>query len=80
LELEKCDAITMIKIAKELKSVRQKRRVAKEEFTTLQMLRDRLHCGGVNKLCDNEAVKKHYSYRTDVMKKIVGDVSNESNV
>ena len=40
LELGKCNAATMAKIAKELKNLRIKRRGVKEEFVQIQSLKD----------------------------------------
>ena len=64
LENEKCDAVTMVKIAKRIKEVRQKRRKIKVELEKLQSACD-LMTTGFTKF-DN----KYYTYRTEIINDI----------
>ena len=68
LELEKCDAIAMVKTAKIIKGVRQQRRDVKTEIDKLRSTISSM-TEGVTKFD-----KKHYTYRT----KIMNNVSNKS--
>lgn len=65
LEFEKCDAITMVKTIKELKNIRIKRRVIKNEFEDLQRVSCRL---GKELKTPNE---KTYTYKTNVADKLL---------
>ena len=68
LELEKCDAIAMVKTAKIIKEVRQQRRDVKTEIDKLKSTMDSM-TKGVDKFD-----KRRYTYRT----KIMNGVSNKS--
>ena len=60
LEFEKCNAATLAKVIKELKTVRINRRVIKNEFEEIQKVRCRL--GKELK----ETGEKTYTYKTNV--------------
>lgn len=68
LENEICDAVAMVKAAKRIKEIRQKRRKVKIELEKLQSIRDSMTKGMVR--FDN----KGYTYRTEIM----NDISNKS--
>lgn len=61
IEFEKYDAITMVKLVKKLKDVRQRRRVVKDKYQAVQIVHDRLK-GQVK----NE--DRNYNYRSDIVK------------
>ena len=61
LENEKCDAVTMVKTAKLIKELRQKRRKIKVEMEKLQSTKDSM-TKGVSKFD-----KKNYTYRTEII-------------
>ncbi len=67
LENEKYDAVVMVKLAKQLKDLRKERRVVKVELEQTQALADVIK----TKKLDTFA-KKDYTYRTDVLKDLVG--------
>lgn len=64
LENEKCDAVVLVKTAKLIKDLRQKRRKVKIELEKLQSVRDSI-TKGITRF-DN----KSYTYRTKVMNDI----------
>lgn len=64
LENEKCDAVVLVKTAKLIKDLRQKRRKVKIELEKLQSVRDSI-TKGITRF-DN----KSYTYRTEVMNDI----------
>lgn len=67
LEFEKCDAVTMVKITKRLKTLRAERRVIKNEWIELDPVCHRLE----NKVkTKNE--KHTYKYRTDIITECTG--------
>ena len=65
LEFEKCDAVTLTRISKELKNVRIKRRAIKGEYEEIQKVRCRL--GKELK----ETGDKTYTYKTNVADKLL---------
>lgn len=65
VENEKYDAITMVKVAKELKEVRLARRVIKIELEQVQSMRDQLSQKNHEKFAE-----KSYVYKTDVLSDI----------
>lgn len=65
VENEKYDAVTMVKVAKELKEVRLARRVIKVELEQVQSMRDQLSQKNHEKFA-----KKTYEYKTDVLSNI----------
>lgn len=69
LENEKCDAVVLVKTAKLIKDLRQKRRKVKVELEKLQSIRDTITKGMTR--FDN----KSYTYRTDV----INDIFKEYN-
>lgn len=68
LENEKCDAVMLVKTAKVIKDLRQKRRLVKIELEKLQSARDSI-TKGITRF-DN----KSYTYRTAIM----NDISNKT--
>lgn len=68
LENERCDAVAMVKAAKRIKEIRQKRRKVKIEMEKLQSIKDSMTKGMA------KFDKKTYTYRTEVM----NDISNKS--
>ena len=68
LENEKCDAVVLVKTAKLIKELRQKRRQIKVELEKLQSARDTMTKGMIR--FDN----KSYTYRTAIM----NSISNKS--
>jgi hypothetical protein len=68
LENEKCDAIVLVKTAKLIKELRQKRRKVKIELEKIQSIRDSMTKGMVR--FDN----KGYTYRTEIM----NDITNKT--
>ena len=62
IENEKYDAVTMVKVTKELKDVRISRRVIKVELEQVKSMKDQLS----NKNHEKFA-KKTYKYKTDVL-------------
>ena len=65
LENEKCDAVVLVKTAKLIKELRQKRRQIKVELEKLQSARDTMTKGMIR--FDN----KSYTYRTAIMNSIL---------
>jgi hypothetical protein len=65
IENEKYDAVTMVKVTKELKDVRISRRVIKVELEQVKSMKDQLS----NKNHEKFA-KKTYKYKTDVLSNI----------
>lgn len=65
VENEKYDAVTMVKVAKELKEVRLARRVIKIELEQVQSMKDQLSQKNHEKFA-----KKTYVYKTDVLSNI----------
>ena len=61
IEFEKYDAITMVKLVKKLKNVRQRRREIKDQYQVAQMMCDRLKNQSKNE-------DRSYNYRTDITK------------
>lgn len=70
LENEKCSAVTMVKITKKLKDLREKRRVIKNELTVVSVVYARV--GGSSKLLKEPDIPTEYNYRTEIMKEIIG--------
>lgn len=68
LELEKCDAITMVKAAKKLKEVSRERRVIKEELSVVHHIYDKIRSPIPNKIYK----PKEERYSTDVVKELLG--------
>ena len=67
LEFEKCDAVTMVKITKKLKTLRAERRLIKNELEEITKVHTRI--GGKQlKATEN----KTYTYKTSVMKELIG--------
>ena len=60
LEFEKCDGVTMVKIAKKLKDIRTRRREIKAEWEQL----NKIHCKLGKELKAEK--QKFYKYRTNV--------------
>ena len=69
LENEKCDAVVLVKAAKLIKDLRQKRRKVKVELEKLQSIKDTITKGMTR--FDN----KSYTYRTE----IINDIFKEYN-
>ena len=69
LELEKCDAVDMVLIAKELKKIRQKRREIKIELDQANCL---IQFDGQKEISKYDA--KTYKYRTQIM----NDIKNKN--
>ena len=67
LENEKYDAVVMVKITKQLKDLRKERRTLKVEREQIQALRDVIKSRNLDSFA-----KKGYTYRTDVLKDLVG--------
>ena len=67
LELEKCDAITMVKAAKKLKVLSQERRAIKEELSLMHHIYDKLKTPIPKKIYKPEAER----YSTDVVKELL---------
>lgn len=65
LENEKCDAVAMVKAAKRIKEIRQKRRKVKVEMEKLQSISHSMTQGMAR------FDKKSYTYRTEVMDDIL---------
>ena len=65
VENEKYDAVTMVKVAKELKEVRLARRMIKIELEQVQSMRDQLLQKNHEKFAE-----KSYVYKTDVLSDI----------
>ena len=64
-ENEKYDAVTMVKVAKQLKEVRVARRAIKVELEQVQSMRDQLSQRNHEKFAE-----KSYEYRTNVLSDI----------
>lgn len=67
LENEKYDAVTMVKLACQLRDLRKERRDVKVEIEQVQSLHNTIKD---NKL--DRFAKKTYTYRTDVLKDLAG--------
>ena len=67
LENEKCDAVDMVKVAKELKSLRQRRRIAKIEMERCQSI-----LSSIDKKDLKRFEEKTYTYKTDALVNIAG--------
>lgn len=67
LELGNCNASTMAKIAKELKNIRTKRRIVKEEFVQIQSIRDAAKSRETHL---SKVGHSTYVFRTDALQKI----------
>ena len=65
LENEKCDAVVMVKAAKRIKEITQKRRKVKVEMEKLQSIKDSMTKGMTR------FDKKLYTYRTEVVDDIL---------
>lgn len=67
LENEKCDAVDMVRVAKELKNIRKHRRLAKIEVDK---------CNSIHSVIANKDLKKFedktYMYKTDALINIAG--------
>lgn len=66
LELETYDAVTMVKVSKRLKEIRQKRREIKNELSMIQAIHARI---GNNNL--KYTTPNTYSFRTDILNDLV---------
>ena len=67
LESEKYDAVMMVKLACQLRDLRQERRDAKVELEQIQSLSDVIKGDKIDRFA-----KKGYTYRTDVLKDLTG--------
>lgn len=67
-EFETYDAITMVKLAKKLKLVQQKRREIKHELAAVQATYDRLKKGSAIAI---KPIVKNVTYKTDVIKEFL---------
>lgn len=65
LENEKCDAVAMVKAAKRIKEITQKRRKVKVEMEKLQSIKDSMTKGMTR------FDKKFYTYRTEIVDDIL---------
>ena len=68
LEFEKCDAVTMMKVTKKIKEIRERRRVIKNEWDKLSAVNNRF----ANVKCLKESdYQKVYTYKTDAAKEFM---------
>jgi hypothetical protein len=66
IELEKYDAVAMVKLAKQLKETRRQRRIVKVE---LEQIEDLIRLTSKARLA--KFINKKYTYRTDVISKVL---------
>lgn len=67
LEFEKCDAITMMKLTKRLKTLREERRVIKNEWIELEPV-----CQRLNNMVSTRKQKKECAYSTGIITECLG--------
>jgi hypothetical protein len=67
LENEKCDAVDMVRVAKELKTIRQHRRMAKIEVDRCNSIHSSIAKKNLKKF-----EEKTYTYKTDALINIAG--------
>jgi hypothetical protein len=67
LENEKCDAVTMVRLAKRLKTLRTERRLIKNEYVELEPV-----CNRLTNAIKAKEKKDTYTYKTDIIVECIG--------